>query len=160
MKKSFWIYLILTIFIMVSIFFFSSQDSDSSTDMSMNITEKIVNEENYQPTEEKSLSKRQEEIEVVVRKTAHILIYTTLGFCVFMTIINSRKVNKNVILFIISLIICIIYASSDEIHQLYVSGRSGEVRDVLIDSAGSAVGILVAMLMCIKRNKSKNKADV
>ena len=147
MKKPFWFYLFLTVAIMIGIFSFSAQNGDKSSDMSMNITEKVVNEDNYEETAEKSLSKRQEEIETIIRKTAHFLIYTSLGLCAFMTLYYSGKVNKIWILFTISLIICIFYASSDEIHQLFVSERSGEVRDVLIDSVGSLMGITIAIII-------------
>ena len=37
-----------------------------------------------------------------------------------------------------------LYAASDEIHQLFVPGRSGQLRDVFLDSAGVAAGILLA----------------
>ena len=37
-----------------------------------------------------------------------------------------------------------LYAASDEIHQLFVPGRSGQLRDVLLDSDGVAAGILLA----------------
>jgi len=40
-----------------------------------------------------------------------------------------------------SLGICVLYAVSDEVHQLFVPGRGRQVRDVLIDSAGAIVGI-------------------
>ena len=43
----------------------------------------------------------------------------------------------------ISLLICLIYAFSDEIHQLFVLGRSGEFRDVLIDFCGSILGYFI-----------------
>ena len=154
-KKPFWIYLFLSVAIMISIFSFSAQNGDKSSDISMNITEKVVNEDNYTETAEKSLRKKQEEIETIVRKTAHFLIYTSLGLCVFMTLYYNGKVNKIWILFIISLIFCIFYASSDEIHQLFVSERSGEVRDVLIDSAGSCLGIVIAIIIQKIRSKKQ-----
>ncbi len=44
-----------------------------------------------------------------------------------------------------ALLICLLTAISDEIHQLFIVGRSGEVRDVLIDLAGSAVGVAVVI---------------
>lgn len=43
--------------------------------------------------------------------------------------------------FIFSLMFCILYAVSDEVHQLFVLGRGAQVTDVLIDSAGAFVGI-------------------
>ena len=41
-----------------------------------------------------------------------------------------------------SIILCIIYALTDEIHQMFISDRSGEFRDILIDSIASILGIL------------------
>ena len=38
------------------------------------------------------------------------------------------------------------YASTDEIHQLFVPGREGKVFDVMIDSCGAFCGIMVSML--------------
>ena len=38
------------------------------------------------------------------------------------------------------------YAISDEIHQLFVSGRAGQVQDVIIDSIGVILGICILML--------------
>lgn len=48
--------------------------------------------------------------------------------------------NKNITF---SLAICLAYAISDEINQLFVPGRGGEVKDDIIDSDGALVGILV-----------------
>ena len=48
---------------------------------------------------------------------------------------------------LISLAICILYATSDEIHQNFVKGRSCEFTDVLIDSGGVAFGIIIAVAL-------------
>ena len=85
-------------------------------------------------------------LQFVVRKSAHFIGYMILGILVFIFICQFEDINKK---FIISWIICIIYAASDEIHQLFVPGRSGQVRDVLIDSAGSFLGIFL-MTICRK----------
>jgi len=67
-------------------------------------------------------------------KTLHIIEYAILYFLIFRTI-NSLKIgNKN--RFIYSLIISVIYAISDEIHQVFVPTREGRIRDVLIDTTG------------------------
>ena len=44
-------------------------------------------------------------------------------------------------------LIGVLYAVSDEIHQCFVSGRSGELRDVLIDSAGVICGVVILRLL-------------
>ena len=40
-----------------------------------------------------------------------------------------------------------LYACSDEFHQLFVAGRSGRISDVLIDSAGAVLGMAAFMLV-------------
>jgi VanZ family protein len=42
-----------------------------------------------------------------------------------------------------SLLICYLYALSDEFHQLFVIGRSGEFKDVIIDTLGSILAIII-----------------
>ena len=42
-----------------------------------------------------------------------------------------------------------LYAASDELHQRFVSGRSGEIKDVLLDSSGVAFGILISVLFML-----------
>lgn len=39
-----------------------------------------------------------------------------------------------------------VYAATDEIHQLFVAGRSGRFSDVCIDSAGALLGVAVFAL--------------
>ncbi|MFP5109854.1 VanZ family protein [Neobacillus sp. C211] len=39
--------------------------------------------------------------------------------------------------------ICVLFAVSDEFHQLFVAGRGAQVKDVFIDSAGAIVGIVI-----------------
>lgn len=148
MKKTFWVYLILSLSIMVGIFCFSAQNGEKSSSISMSMTKKVVTEEKTAELPKAEVNKKYEKIETVIRKTAHVLIYTALGFCVFMTLYYSGKMNKKWILCIISVAFCIFYASTDEVHQLFVSERSGEVRDVLIDSCGSAIGSALALLIC------------
>ena len=145
MKKRFWFFLILTIGIMGVIFYFSSQNATESSGMSMGLIRKLLHKRLIEVMSHESAVMIEEGIETLVRKSAHFFIYSCLGFCSAMTLYYSGKVNKNCILFIISLVFCIFYASTDEVHQLFVQGRSGEVRDVLIDSAGSATGILLSI---------------
>ncbi|MEH6908026.1 VanZ family protein [Neobacillus drentensis] len=39
--------------------------------------------------------------------------------------------------------ICLFFAMTDEFHQLFVLGRVAQVKDVLIDSAGAIVGLVI-----------------
>ena len=153
MKKAFWIYLALTLCIMGVIYYFSAQTGEISSNVSLSVTKKVVTEEKTSDLSGQDAKKKIDSAEAIIRKTAHFLVYTVLGFCVFMTMYYSGKMNKKYILFTISIVFCIIYASSDEIHQLFVCERSGELRDVLIDSSGAFIGSLCAF--CMSKIKCK-----
>lgn len=72
-------------------------------------------------------------LQFFVRKSAHFLIYFMLGasVCGFaLTFDKITKFYKSLSSFGFS----VLYAISDEIHQLLVPGRSGQVSDVLLDT--------------------------
>ncbi|HLR42962.1 MAG TPA: VanZ family protein [Pseudogracilibacillus sp.] len=76
-----------------------------------------------------------------VRKGAHFFAYFLLGILLYRALWGKWRH------FLLALFIAFLYAVSDEVHQLFIPGRSGEVRDVLIDSAGAATGILLYILL-------------
>ena len=136
MKKI--IKLILVILWMLLIFSFSNQKAEDSSKLSDGIIVKVAN-----VFVDKALSKeKQEEIlekyTTIVRKTAHFVIYLILGILVINLFIEYDI--KHLIL--ISLLVCILYSVSDEFHQLFIDGRSGEIRDIIIDTIGSLTGII------------------
>lgn len=136
MKKI--IKLILVIIWMLLIFSFSNQKAEDSSKLSDGIIVKVAN-----VFVDKALSKeKQEEIlekyTTIVRKTAHFVIYLILGILVINLFIEYDI--KHLIL--ISLLVCILYSVSDEFHQLFIDGRSGEIRDIIIDTIGSLTGII------------------
>ena len=55
--------------------------------------------------------------------------------------LNDSIKNKSVIIY--SLLICFVYACTDEFHQYFVDGRYCSFIDVLIDSIGSLISILL-----------------
>ena len=81
-------------------------------------------------------------LNVLIRKVAHFGIYFILGYFVINALFKTTSLNIFSI-FILSLLICIFYACSDELHQLLVPGRSGEIRDIILDSSGSGIIILL-----------------
>jgi len=105
----------------------SSFDGNSSNDQSGSIVTFISNILNIDNLEFLSL---------LIRKLAHFTEYFILGILT----INCFKDYKFNNIFIYSLLFCIFYACTDEVHQLFVPGRSGNIIDVLIDSVGSIFG--------------------
>jgi VanZ family protein len=88
------------------------------------------------------LAKATHLINAPLRKAAHASVYFVLAFivCILFTIIFDHK--KYLLSCLIALSIAIIFAATDEYHQTFVAGRTGQAIDVLIDSAGALVGIL------------------
>ena len=89
--------------------------------------------------------------DLIIRKLGHFSEYMTLGFFSFCYLSNffignnkKKDFKKTVIL---SFFFSIIYASSDEFHQTFVVGRDGNIVDVLIDSSGSLVGVLISSMI-------------
>ncbi|MCK5460231.1 VanZ family protein [Candidatus Parcubacteria bacterium] len=72
--------------------------------------------------------------DLIFRKIAHISEYAVLSFLLMKTFIHHKITRKNAA--ILTLIIAASYAIGDEYHQTFIAGRSGSIRDVLIDSIG------------------------
>lgn len=89
-----------------------------------------------------------------VRKNAHFFAYLVLGILV-LNALRSSNIAGYRRAASAALLICVLYAMSDEVHQLFIAGRSGEVRDVLIDSAGASIGLGIWMVIgrIVKRKK-------
>jgi VanZ family protein len=90
------------------------------------------------------------------RKLAHGFLYFILGILVYNVVKECNLDAKRTIL--LSILVSLSYASFDEIHQLFVYGRSGQVSDVMIDLIASAVGIgafYLAQKYIMKRNEAK-----
>ena len=83
--------------------------------------------------------------EHIVRKVAHGIVYFILGILVMVAFIKSEAKGFKAVF--LSLMLCILYACSDELHQLFISGRSGQLKDVLIDSIGASIGIVICQLI-------------
>ena len=48
----------------------------------------------------------------------------------------------------------ILYSCTDEFHQLFINGRSGSIKDVLIDSIGILIGTYLYKLLFIKNKEN------
>ena len=60
-----------------------------------------------------------------------------------------------------SITLSFLYACTDEIHQIFVPGRSAQFRDVLIDTLGASFGCLLihALLTLFTKLKSKSNSE-
>jgi tRNA threonylcarbamoyladenosine biosynthesis protein TsaE len=76
-----------------------------------------------------------------LRKTAHVTVYAILYGLVFRAIGWDRTYAWSWRRAILALVIGVAYATSDELHQHYVTGRHGAATDVLIDTGGMLLGL-------------------
>ena len=65
----------------------------------------------------------------------------------------GHRVKKSSSLSLAGLCMGILYACSDEFHQLMIEGRSGQWTDVAVDGSGALLGILLGtvLIKCIRR---------
>jgi len=71
----------------------------------------------------------------VLRKIAHTAEYALLGALLYRAVRNAPA----------ALLVASAYAVTDEFHQTFVSGRHGSPVDWLIDTAGAAIGVTIAV---------------
>ena len=79
-----------------------------------------------------------------LRECMHSLEYLILGVLTINLLIQTQvKENK----MIITILFCFIYAATDEIHQLFILGRTFEYFDILMDMVGTLIGTLITKLI-------------
>jgi len=96
-----------------------------------------------------------ESVQFPIRKAAHMTEYAVLSVLIMLALIVDGL--KGIRLPVISAIIATVFAATDEFHQRFVPGRYGCLRDVLIDAAGSIIGLMIAYV--IYKNMCKHKEN-
>lgn len=129
-----------------TIFQFSSQNGTDSGTLSRKVMNKIVNVFPYtKDLSNQTKYKIVERSQPIIRKGAHFSIYILVGILI-MTFISTYRISlwKKLLC---SSGIGFLYAVSDEIHQMYVPGRTARVLDVVIDTAGVWFGIGIVLII-------------
>lgn len=60
---------------------------------------------------------------------------------------------------IMSILLSFLYACTDELHQIFVPGRSAQFRDILIDTLGASFGATITYLIIKLFAKIKTRSD-
>ncbi|MGN1416570.1 MAG: VanZ family protein [Oscillospiraceae bacterium] len=149
-KKAFFAAAVCIVLIGAAIFLFSSQDGTESSGLSTKVT-RIISGIIFRRFDSMPAAQQDfivSELNPFVRKLAHFTEYALLGAAIYSLILSAdpaflRKKR------LASLIGAALFASADELHQLFVPARSGKVTDVLIDTCGAAVGILAVTVIVI-----------
>jgi hypothetical protein len=78
----------------------------------------------------------------LLKKSAHFIEYLVFALLLFRSLKNTSGLSKTKLLWI-TLLLSLIYAVSDELHQSFVPGREPRIRDVVIDTLGAASVLFV-----------------
>lgn len=154
--------MILTVLWCVMIFCFSAMEGDESTATSYWVGERICNTfvPQYHSWDSALQMDLVMDIDIFVRKGAHMMEYMILSMFVFGTVLPVKKetrAKKEIVkTAFVAFALAVCYAASDEFHQYFVPGRAAMVTDVLIDSGGVLIGVFIcAMGMGKARKRQK-----
>ncbi len=141
---------------MAVIFYLSHQPGSASSDLSSGVVAALLSFiDQVAPNLELDIEK----FHTFVRKNAHFIAY----FLLSLLSLNAWRSSgfRGMKQLVLGFGMCVLFAATDEIHQLFIEGRSGEVRDVLIDSAGAGLGAVIYAsgdkLWSLRKKKSKNE---
>lgn len=145
--------LFVVIFWLCLIFLMSTMDTNESNGKSKGtinqIIEKGVSTTNglgitdKHPSESK-INNIIEKLNQPLRKVAHASEFMVLTILIIFLLTSCGVKGKKV--YFISLLICFLYACTDEYHQTFVNGRTGQFTDVLIDTAGGVIGCTIIFI--------------
>ncbi len=142
---------------MVMIFVFSSQNADISGNLSEGITYKIacLTVKDFETFTYEKQKEIVEGMHFYIRKAAHFSEYALLGVITFLN--SSLYFNRTKTRFLTTLPFCLLYAATDEMHQLFTDGRCGSPVDVMIDFSGSVTGTLFIFIVSAAFNAFRKK---
>lgn len=149
--------IVLVVLWCILVFYLSAEVADDSSETSGSVIKyilKII----FGNIDQITLESITNNVQGIVRKIAHFVLYTLGGILIYNMVQYFLFSKKQIV--ILSWLLGICYAFTDEVHQLFVVGRSGELRDVCIDSLGVIFGICIILTMqLVLKNILKNNVD-
>ncbi len=140
------------------IYFLSAQTAPQSSQLSGGMIEAVV-KAIFPNADASTVESTVAELQFIVRKGAHFIAYTVLGLLSCMAFITYKipLPVKGAIGFTVA----VLYSVADEYHQTFIPGRSGELRDILIDSCGALLGAgsCVGIYLLIRKRKNRKSKE-
>lgn len=158
------IFWIITVSWIVMIFHFSNQSATQSSNTS-NLIVNLLNE----------LLSIDIQDDMIIRKVAHTMEFALLTIFSYVALSSTNKISNktsyaespvklmrsdNEMNIVFTLWFAILNAIFDEYHQLFVDGRDGSIKDVLIDLIGIIIVLIVIRVAFTIYLKSKGKSEV
>lgn len=147
-KLAVWIPVVL---MAVVIFGFSSQNGEESGGLSYDVAEALVDfADVFVDIDSQNRENIINTLQFPIRKAAHMTEYAILTVLIYIALaVDGFRHRWRLWL---SLAAAFVFACSDELHQLFVPGRCGVFTDVLIDTAGAAIAVLLTAAVVLFRN--------
>ncbi len=138
---------ILTICWMIVIFSFSAREASLSSQDSASVGVLLgrIFVPGFEEWDQKVQMAFADQVDHPVRKTAHVTEYAVLGIFITGSFFDRKKKRWNAIC--VPWLAGTVYAVTDELHQMFVPGRSCELTDMMIDSCGVLAGVLAGLLL-------------
>ena len=161
MKKKNLIITFLLFFVLLwmgTIFYLSSMNTNESNGRSKVIVSDIVEIVGKITHREYNLKEKEalvEKFNKPIRKCAHASVYFVLSILVlnFLLALHSNLEKKYVLVFFMTIFICFLFALTDEYHQTFVYGRTGQFSDVLIDTSGALIATSIFTILYKRKKK-------
>jgi len=96
-------------------------------------------------------------VEFFIRKGAHFGIYLVLALLLSWAL--APLVRSRFALLLLPVLVGLVYASTDEVHQYFTGDRTPLVQDVLLDGVGALCGVLVYALVSWTRENAGRKSS-
>lgn len=141
------------------IFGFSGQDGETSGGLSEKIGNSIVQIIDKVSRLELSTEEKEiwiEALQFPIRKSAHMMEYALLFLTILLPIIVWHLGKNRFQCYLFSWICTVLFACTDEFHQLFVPDRAGRIQDVCIDGIGA---FICAIFLWKIKNVLKNQRD-
>ena len=146
---------------MAAIFGFSSQTYDQTMKTSDVVVKPIENtvrkdssEFESEKEEQDYIKKLEGKLDMAVRKSAHMIIFGVLALFVYLLCKSFGMSDADAV--VMTLVVCAVYAGTDEWHQKFVKGRTSQFTDVCVDEFGAVVSTVI--VRAVKKLKMKISA--
>jgi VanZ family protein len=118
------------------IFYLSAQKGDASDELSMGFTSMLFGDDFALL------------FNTIVRETGHIIEFAVFSLPVLLFFSTFKiSITRS---YYAALLFCIIYAVSDEVHQIFVEGRAYEFLDIVADVLGALFGLSFLRVILVR----------
>jgi VanZ family protein len=97
-------------------------------------------------------------IHFIVRKCAHVIEYAVLALLLLRAAVCMANLKRSMPILHVSVwVACLFVAAADEFHQTFVASRGALIGDIMIDSGGAILGLLIGAAFVMSRSTRREK---